>query len=68
MKAAPHQQRVLDEKRDLDTKIAKLAEFMRGELFDNLPFAERMLMTRQAAHMERYATVLGERIALWGLS
>lgn len=59
-----HQQRVLDEKQELDIRITKLDEFItRNPLFANLPEAERARMKRQADVMFELSSILGERIA-----
>ena len=59
----PHQQRVLDEKQDLDIRITKLDEFIqRNPLFGQLPETERARMKRQADVMFELSTILGERI------
>jgi len=52
---APHQQRVVTEKEELDEKLAKLKAF--------LDDAEKERLQRQADHMNAYSGVLGERIA-----
>lgn len=60
----PHQQRVLDEKQELDIRITKLDEFIqRNSLFDQLPEAEQARMKRQLDVMHELSTILGERIA-----
>lgn len=65
---APHQQRVLDEKADLDRKIAALAKFIDpfpspNVIFGGLPESERMRLYAQHRAMVTYSTILGERIA-----
>lgn len=59
----PHQERVVEEKRELDEKLARLAEFGKGELFAGLPAEEQGRLNRQHSIMEDYSKVLGERIA-----
>lgn len=59
----PFQQRVVDEKSELDIKVAKLKTFMEHETFGNLSTDEQVRMHRQVAAMTEYSTVLGERIA-----
>jgi len=59
----PHQQRVVTEKQELDTKIEKLDAFRHGDIYHTLSVAERDRLTRQYAHMKDYSNVLGERIA-----
>lgn len=60
---APHQQRVVDEKRDLDDKREKLGNFKNTELFASLPWQEQERLNTQAHIMTMYSAVLGERIA-----
>lgn len=59
----PHQQRVVDEKADLDAKHTALARFFETEIFKNLDEAEQQRLARQIAYMSLYSQVLGERIA-----
>jgi hypothetical protein len=64
----PHQQRVVDEKSDLDGRIEKLATFIGdigefGPIFRTLPDAERMRLYHQYRVMRELSDVLGERIA-----
>lgn len=60
---APHQQRVVDEKRDLDDKREKLGNFKSTDLFASLPWQEQERLNTQAHIMTMYSAVLGERIA-----
>lgn len=60
----PHQQRVIDEKAELDERIGKLREFIcSSPIFKQLPDPERGRLYRQQTAMEAYSGVLGERIA-----
>lgn len=63
----PHQQRVADEKTELDVKIAALAGFINdsspGARFLTLAEAERMRLYAQHRAMVAYSAILGERIA-----
>jgi hypothetical protein len=59
----PHQQRVVDEKTELDQKIVKLDQFIEGEVFETLPSDEQDRLVKQLRIMYRYFAVLGERIA-----
>ena len=59
----PHQERVVTEKKELDEKLSKLALFMGGVTFANLPAAEKERLFRQEELMAKYSVVLGERIA-----
>lgn len=60
---APWQQRVVDEKAQLDERFVKLGKFMEDNAFFQLPEAERERLKRQYAAMKAYTEVLGERIA-----
>ena len=65
----PHQQRVVDEKTELDAKLEKLKAFIGNSglnpsaIFEGLPPAERSRLVRQASIMEEYSDILRERIA-----
>lgn len=59
----PHQQRVVDEKAELDAKIEKLTAFARTPIFAGLDSAERDRLSRQAAAMTSYSCILHDRIA-----
>lgn len=56
------QQRVVDEKTELDDKKAKLHTFVQGDVFRNLPDTERERLGRQLEIMRMYSDILGERI------
>lgn len=60
----PYQERVVEEKRALDEKLAKLEKF----LFHNpgvldVPKEEHLRMAKQYCHMMDYSNILAERIA-----
>ncbi len=57
------QQRVVDEKKELDSKLNALDRFFSTSIFANLDPAEKSRLRSQAEFMLRYADVLGERIA-----
>lgn len=62
----PHQQRVVDEKHELDEKLEKLTAFIEANpLFASpaIAEAERCRLRRQHEAMSLYSQVLGERIA-----
>jgi len=58
-----YQERVVEEKKELDDKIEKLAAFLQTDTFGNLPDVEQARMTRQKRAMKEYSKALGERIA-----
>ncbi|WKL16560.1 hypothetical protein QYQ99_03115 [Comamonas testosteroni] len=60
----PHQQRVLDEKQELDIRITRLDEFiLRNALFRQLDPDEQACMRRQLDVMRELSVILGERIS-----
>lgn len=60
----PHQQRVVDEKTELDNKLEKLNDFVqRNPLFLSLPIEEQERLKQQSFVMAQYSSILGERIA-----
>lgn len=56
------QQRVIDEKNDLDEKIVKLDEFIGTDIFYKLFLSEQDRLEKQFILMQDYSEVLGERI------
>ncbi len=59
------QQRVIDEKTELDEKLTKLRRFFVTPIFAGLPQAEQDLLTRQQVVMTSYSNILEARIALF---
>jgi hypothetical protein len=60
---APHQQRVVDERRELDEKIDKLKAFiMENPIFKTLPTDEQARLNRQCDVMIEYSRILRDRI------
>ena len=60
---APHQERVVKEKKELDEKLSKLDAFCLTDMFASLPFEEQGRLNRQHSAMEVYSRILAERIA-----
>jgi hypothetical protein len=58
----PFQQRVVDEKRELDKKLDSLHEFLGTSLYKALSNAEQHRMARQHNAMCMYSGILAERI------
>lgn len=58
----PHQQRVVDERAELDDKYAKLVTFIGLPKFGSLDPAERDRLRAQAAAMQAYSEILEQRI------
>ena len=60
----PHQQRVVDEKTELDTKACALSQFIgNSPIFETLDAAERERLKEQNDVMWKYSEILGARIA-----
>ena len=60
----PHQQRVVDEKAELDDKIVKLDYFTQtSPHWAGLPQEEKDRLTEQLAVMQKYSDILAARIA-----
>lgn len=57
-----YQQRVIDEKAELDERLERLSEFIGGEIYRDLDDAERLRLNRQRDAMNWYSRVLGQRI------
>lgn len=60
-----YQERVKQEKQELDSKLGKLLSFFSNPLFRELPTVEKELLTEQSKIMGAYSAVLGKRIALF---
>jgi hypothetical protein len=61
--ADPYQQRVVDEKKDLDDKRAKLLSFFNTDLFRGLDQAEKDRLRTQHSIMGVYSEILHQRIS-----
>lgn len=59
----PHQQRVVDEKAELDEKLVKLSAFLDTPIFAGLDEVEQRWLRNQAAAMALYSNILTDRIA-----
>lgn len=60
----PHQQRVVDEKTELDMKATALSQFIgHSPVFETLDTAEQERLKQQNDVMWQYSEILGERIA-----
>lgn len=62
-KMSPHQQRVVDEKAELDGRIERLASFLRSERAFNVEQMEALRLERQLDLMEQLSELLGDRIS-----
>jgi hypothetical protein len=65
----PHQQRVLDEKQDLDIKASALSQFIgNNPIFIGLDLAEQERLKEQNDVMWQYSEILGARINAFNLN
>ena len=58
----PYQERIIEEKQELDLKITKLKTFMSDIRYSKLSLVERHYMLLQSKAMEIYAYILWVRI------
>ena len=58
----PHQERVIEEEKDLREKFNKLGAFLYGDKYDSLPDHDKDLLRWQYRHMGAYLDVLVARI------
>lgn len=62
MEFEPFQQRVINEKRELDEKLSKLTAFIETNAFNSLDKEDQMLLERQMIVMQNYISILEKRI------
>jgi hypothetical protein len=62
----PHQQRVVDECRELNERLGKLQAFMGTGSYRTASPAEQVRLMRQAAVMREYSGILDARIKNFG--
>jgi len=60
-----YQERVIEEKQQLDEKIEKLQTFVGTEAMSTVSAVQGSLLRSQLSVMEAYSTILGERIKEW---
>lgn len=63
----PYQQRIVEEKTELDAKMDKLTAFIDTPSFTGLPVMQQELLVEQLHHMGNYTAVLEKRIRLFGV-
>jgi hypothetical protein len=59
----PYQQRIVEEKAELDERLSKLNAFIAAPAFGAIHLAERERMSEQSEVMACYSHILRERIA-----
>ena len=59
----PYQQRVVDEKRELDERLLKLRNYLASPVSASLDLEDRVLLETQEDVMSDYSVVLASRIA-----
>ena len=60
-----YQQRVIDEKKELDGRIYKLSAFIDGDVFNELSAEEQRLLNSQLKVIQEYSMILNDRIAIF---
>lgn len=61
----PHQERVVLEKQELDTKIENLSKFFHSDICKELDLVEQQLLANQFAAMLSYSAMLSRRIEIF---
>lgn len=61
----PYEQRVVDEKTELDDKLIKLGTFIDSDFFDTLSLQNKELLVCQEGVMKDYSNILKARIELF---
>jgi len=62
----PHQQRVVDEKKELELRIADLEHFVNyNDIFNSLSEMNQRLLLMQLKTMKTYCDIIGARISLF---
>lgn len=59
----PYQERVVDEKQELDERIEKLRVFFNTDTFQELADRDKYLLVQQSGVMTTLSRILGDRIA-----
>lgn len=59
------QQRVVEEREELETKMAKLSDFMHGDTYTELSATDQGLLMVQLVAMQNYSDALFRRIELF---
>jgi hypothetical protein len=57
-----YQERVVAERKELESKIDKLDNFIKSDAYNKLGDIDRVLLVRQLSAMNMYSNVLQERI------
>ena len=61
----PRQQRIIDDKMELDSKLKKLTHFIDSDFFNTLSGDKQSRLERQREIMVQYSDILGERNAAY---
>lgn len=62
----PYQERVVQEKQELDDRIIRLTEFTLSHNFEGVNLYEQQRLNRQLRVMQEYSAILAERISEFG--
>jgi hypothetical protein len=58
----PHEQRVIDEAKELNTKLSALRTFQLEDFFDTLAAEDQALLMMQEMAMQNYLSILHRRV------
>jgi len=58
----PHEQRVVDEAKELSAKLCALRAFLAGDFVETLPAEDQALLMAQEMVMQNYLTILHRRM------
>lgn len=68
MSLAPHQERVVNELKELKVKYDALESFIyENEIYQSLGHVEQSLLVQQSSAMREYMTVLATRVGLFNI-
>lgn len=59
----PHEQRVIDEKKQLDERLTNLRKFFTTDTFKTLEVPDAQLLWEQDFHMSNLSDILAQRIS-----
>ena len=57
-----YQERVSQEKEELDSKLSRLSTFIKSDEFASVPMAEQVRLKQQRTVMKQYSDILAARI------
>lgn len=61
----PYQERVIEERKELEERLIKLVAFIESAMFYDLQSDEKLRLQRQRDAMRLYLYILNERVKAW---